>query len=97
MTASHGDCTLGGGEDGTGLLNTATVQSNGLQADSSACGPVGVPEPPVDDPTTTTVPIGQLPRTGSQLVGLALTGLVLLLAGLALRGGAQRRRPGASA
>ncbi len=95
MTTATGDCALGGGEDGTGLLNTATVTSNGQKADSSDCGPVKPPAKTIerrqDDP-----PTGSLPYTGSQLTGVALTGLALLAAGLFLRGASRGRRKAAT-
>jgi hypothetical protein len=37
---SAGDCALGGGEAGTGFLNTATVTSNGQRQDAEDCAPV---------------------------------------------------------
>jgi hypothetical protein len=90
LTSGSGDCDLGAGENGTGLLNTATVESNGQQAESSACSPVSpVEEISADDAGPRP---GNLPRTGAQLLGLALTGLALVVGGMVLLGGGQRRR-----
>jgi hypothetical protein len=40
VAAEAGDCELGGGEDGTGLLNTSTVTTNGVGLDDDACAEV---------------------------------------------------------
>jgi hypothetical protein len=40
VAAEAGDCELGGGEDGTGFLNTSTVTTNGIGIDDDACAEV---------------------------------------------------------
>ncbi|MEZ5203194.1 MAG: SdrD B-like domain-containing protein [Acidimicrobiales bacterium] len=95
LTEDAADCELGSTETGTGLLNTAMVSSNGIAADSSACAPVDLP-PQVIEETTGSSPIGRLPQTGSQLLGLALSGALLIGLGLMFGGaGRFRRRSGA--
>ena len=39
ITADNSDCQLGGGEDGTGALNSATLESDGLADEADDCVP----------------------------------------------------------
>lgn len=99
MSTTAGDCTLGNGEGGTGLLNTATVESNGQGSDSEVCAPV---EPSTrisqsgqsgqpGEPGQPSAPWGSLPRTGATILGLVLAGLTLVGAGRYLLGAGRRR------
>jgi uncharacterized repeat protein (TIGR01451 family)/LPXTG-motif cell wall-anchored protein len=70
------------GSPGDEISNTAVV---------AVTGPVG--EPVVtDNVDTVTVTIGQLPRTGAEIVRIAVLGFLLLAAGVLLLAGTRRRR-----
>ncbi|MFN8018737.1 MAG: SdrD B-like domain-containing protein [Acidimicrobiales bacterium] len=88
LTTASGDCTVSSGEQGTGLLNTATVDANGATADSSACGWVRPPKV-VSTSTTST---GSLARTGFPFVVVTLAGAAMVGLGFLLVGGTGRRR-----
>ncbi|MBM7829504.1 type II secretory pathway pseudopilin PulG [Agromyces cerinus] len=68
ITASQADCTLGSGDSGTGLLNTAELTSWSGTDDAEACAPVKVPPAP------------PMPVTGVTL-GALWAGLLLAGAG----------------
>jgi hypothetical protein len=82
LTAKAADCQLDSGEHGTGLLNSATVDYNGLTENDTACaqpkreevsGVSAVVPPTVNTPTDNTLPVNT--NGGS---GLALTGAAVL-------------------
>ncbi len=92
LTEAQADCTLAPGESGTGLLNTAEVNSNGGTADDQACGMV----PPASSPPTTAPPApgGNLPRTGiDTALILGIGGMMVLAGAVTLLGARRRRRP----
>ena len=62
------------------------------QATASASSPPGTVNPADSVDTTTTTVQGRLPQTGSDAARIALTGLILIGAGLALITGTRRRR-----
>ena len=55
ITEAAADCTLDAGENGTGLLNRATLTFNGEQSSAQACAPV-TPPPPVVSPSPSPSP-----------------------------------------
>ena len=55
ITKEAADCTLDAGENGTGLLNRATLTFNGEQSSAQACAPV-TPPPPVVSPSPSPSP-----------------------------------------
>jgi len=82
ITSAQADCTLGSGETGTGLLNTAELTSWSGTDDAEACAPVKVPPAP------------PMPVTGIEL-GAIWAGLLLAGAGGVLMLIRRRRRLGA--
>ncbi len=82
ITSAQADCTLGSGETGTGLLNTAQLTSWSGTDDAEACAPVKVPPAP------------PMPVTGVTL-GALWGGLMLAGAGGVLLMLRRRRQLGA--
>ncbi|MFF2494324.1 LPXTG cell wall anchor domain-containing protein [Agromyces sp. NPDC058064] len=70
VTSDQADCTVGMGEDGSGLLNAATIEFWSGSASSEDCAPVTPKKPP-------------LPATGASLTA-GWIGLAVLAAGAAL-------------
>jgi LPXTG-motif cell wall-anchored protein/uncharacterized repeat protein (TIGR01451 family) len=103
LAAAQADCTLAPGENGTGLLNTAVVRSNGEDAADDACGTVPPPPPPTPPPPSSPPPTtapgpptpgGELPATGGDSAAVLQFAAGLLAAGaLALLIVRRRRRP----
>ena len=77
-TTTSTDCDLDDNEDGTGLLNTASVTSNDITITATACNPL---EPP------------SLPRTGASLILWTVIGTTLIATGaLAMHLNRRRRQ-----
>jgi hypothetical protein len=92
LSTASGDCTLGSGESGTGLLNTATVSSAGRKADSAACAPIEQAEKPPAPGVPPGLNRTSIARTGTTIAGLVLTGLAAVAAGWVLMSASRRRR-----
>lgn len=92
-TSAQRDCQLGGGEDGTGLLNTSTMTVNGEESEDDACAkppPRNTPPPEQNDPPDQSGP--GLPGTGGPSMILLGLGLLALLGGGGILAAARRRR-----